>query len=46
MHLKPYPSRLLLGFVGGRALRLVVADNVGDDETIVVTVYEPDPALW
>jgi Domain of unknown function (DUF4258) len=42
----PYPSRLLLGFVGGRALHVVVADNEDDDETIVVTVYDPDPALW
>ena len=25
---------------------VVVADNADDDETIVVTVYEPDPALW
>ena len=28
------------------ALHVVVADNAPDDETIVVTVYEPDPALW
>jgi hypothetical protein len=42
----PYPSRLLLGFVGGRALHVVAAENADDDETIVVTVYEPDPALW
>jgi hypothetical protein len=42
----PYPSRLLLGFAGGRALHVVVAENADDDETIVVTVYEPDPALW
>ena len=25
---------------------VVVADNEDDGETIVVTVYEPDPALW
>ena len=42
----PYPSRLLLGVVGGRPLHVVAADNADDDETIVVTVYEPDPALW
>jgi Domain of unknown function (DUF4258) len=42
----PYPSRLLLRFVAGRALHVVVADNNEDDETIVVTVYEPDPGLW
>ena len=42
----PYPSRLLLGVVRGRALHVVVADNTDDNETIVVTAYEPDPALW
>jgi Domain of unknown function (DUF4258) len=42
----PYPSRLMLGSFSGRALHVVVADNAHDDETIVVTVYEPDPALW
>ena len=43
---KPYPSRLLLGWVGRRPLHVVTAYNADDDETIVVTVYEPDPALW
>jgi hypothetical protein len=43
---QPYPSRLLLGRVGGRPLHVVAAYNAEDDETIVVTVYEPDPALW
>jgi hypothetical protein len=42
----PYPSRLLLGAVGGRALHVVIADNTDDGEVIVVTTYEPDPSLW
>ena len=42
----PYPSRLVLGRRGGRALHVVLAENRADDELIVVTVYEPDPALW
>jgi hypothetical protein len=42
----PYPSRLLLGLLGGRALHVVVADDADNDEAIVVTAYEPDPALW
>jgi hypothetical protein len=42
----PYPSRLVLGYSGGRALHIVVADNKQDDETIIVTIYEPDPAQW
>ena len=42
----PYPSRLLLGWVGGRPLHLVLADNVREDKAIVVTIYEPDDMLW
>lgn len=43
---RPYPSRLILGWDRQRPLHVVVADNRADDEWIVVTVYEPDPALW
>lgn len=43
---KPYPSRLLLGWVARRPLHVVVADNHEDRMTIVITVYEPDGALW
>ena len=42
----PYPSRLVLGWSGGRPIHVVVADNVDDRENIVITVYEPDPAEW
>ncbi len=42
----PYPSRLLLGWRGDRPLHVVVAYNAQDDEHIVITVYEPDPAQW
>ncbi len=42
----PYPSRLLLGWSRSRPLHVVVADETEAGETIVVTVYEPDPALW
>jgi hypothetical protein len=42
----PYPFRLLLGFALGRPLHVVVADDAADATTVVVTVYEPDPALW
>ena len=42
----PYPSRLLLGWCAGRPLHVVAADNDEDGETIVITVYEPNPALW
>ena len=42
----PYPSRLMLGWCGSRPLHVVVADNPSAGETIIVTVYEPDPARW
>lgn len=42
----PYPSRLLLGWRGNRPMHVVAAYNGQDDEQIVITVYEPDPALW
>ena len=42
----PYASRLVLGWAGRRPLHVVAAYNAADDETIVVTVYEPDPAAW
>lgn len=42
----PYPSRLLLGWSGSRPIHVVVADNPAGQETIVITVYEPDSGLW
>lgn len=41
----PYPSRLMLGWCGSRPIHIVAADTP-ENETIVITVYEPDPALW
>ena len=43
---QPYASRLLLGWYGDCPLHVVCAYNPQDDEQIVITVYEPDPALW
>ncbi len=43
---KPYPSRLVLGWPGGRPLHALIADNEAEGECIIVTVYEPDPAKW
>ena len=42
----PYPSRLVLGWRESRPLHVVVADNADHQETIVITVYEPDPEEW
>jgi len=42
----PYPSRLMLGWCASRAIHVVAADNTADNETIIVTVYEPAPDRW
>jgi hypothetical protein len=42
----PYPSRLVSGESENRFLHVVIADNTGVGETIVITVYEPDPEQW
>jgi len=41
---KPYASRLMLGWASGRPIHVVAA--TAEHEIIVITVYEPDPALW
>ena len=43
---RPYPSRLVMGWRGARPLHVVVADNLSENELIVITAYEPDPSLW
>jgi hypothetical protein len=42
----PYPSRLVLGWCGLRPIHVVAADNRDDQETIIITTYEPDPHRW
>jgi hypothetical protein len=42
----PYPSRLVLGWRGTRPIHIVAADNQRAGETIIITVYEPDPQQW
>jgi hypothetical protein len=42
----PYPSGLTLGWVAGRPLHIVAAEVTNTGETIIITVYEPDPKLW
>ena len=43
---RPYPSRLVLGWSGGRPLHVVAADDPASDITVVITVYRPDPDMW
>lgn len=42
----PYPSKLILGWVNNRPLHVVVAENKGNTELIIITVYEPDMNKW
>jgi hypothetical protein len=42
----PYPSALMLGQRESRPIHVVVAYNESDDETIVITAYEPDTEQW
>jgi Domain of unknown function (DUF4258) len=39
------PSCLILGFAGKRPLH-VVCGRLDDDEILIITAYEPDPAEW
>jgi hypothetical protein len=41
-----YPSRLVLGWAGSRPLHLVLAGPTPAGDTVVVTLYEPDPTEW
>jgi hypothetical protein len=43
---RPYGSRLVLGWCRSRAIHVVAAENLVDNETVIVTVYEPDPNQW
>lgn len=42
----PHPSRLMLGWRKSQPLHVVVADDPDSQQTIVITVYEPDPSKW
>lgn len=42
----PYPSKLLLCFIGARPIHLVIAINELEKTCILVTAYEPDKELW
>lgn len=42
----PFPERLLLGWIGSRPLHVLVAEDGTAGNTILVTVYDPDPNEW
>ncbi len=43
---KPFPSRLMLYKVIDRPIHAVVAENIHEQEIVVVTAYEPNLTLW
>lgn len=43
---KPFPSYLMLGYIGKRPIHIVVAKDNGLGRCIVVTAYEPDTDIW
>ena len=43
---KPFHIRLILGWRASRPLHVVVAHNMSENRIVIVTVYEPDAALW
>ncbi len=42
----PYPSRLMLSFIDARPIHVVAADNPANNETYIITAYEPEPREW
>jgi len=42
----PYPSQLMLGYAEDRPLHVVYAFHEEKKTCYIVTVYEPDPAIW
>lgn len=42
----PYPSKLILGWIGSRPIHVVLAENSEQKELIIITVYEPNEDKW
>jgi len=42
---KPYPSQLLLGWIGNSPMHILTAET-DNGETIIITAYHPEPELW
>ncbi|MEW5798429.1 MAG: DUF4258 domain-containing protein [Bacteroidota bacterium] len=43
---KPFPSKLVLGWIKNRPIHIVVAESVSTNDVIVITVYEPTLDKW
>jgi hypothetical protein len=42
----PFPSRLLLGLTDTGPIHVVAADDHANEQTIIITVYRPEPNQW
>jgi uncharacterized protein DUF4258 len=42
----PEPSHLILGFQGKLPFHVVTSENVEENITTIITVYNPDPQKW
>jgi Domain of unknown function (DUF4258) len=42
----PYPSRLIFAVVDFRPIHVVAADNPSNNETYIITTYEPESSEW
>ncbi len=43
---EPFPSYLMLGFIGVQPLHVVAAFDSESKTCHIITAYDPDPALW
>ena len=43
---EPYPSELLLGWIGARPLHVVAAHHIESQITFIIPVYEPETREW
>jgi hypothetical protein len=43
---KPYPSKISFFAINDGPIHVVFAENVVDQELIVITAYEPDLKIW
>ena len=43
---RPYPSRLILGFVDEIPIHVVLGYNAESEIGYVITAYQPDPLQW
>ncbi len=42
----PYPSKLILGYIGSRPIHLILGYNETEQTCIVITVYQPSKNIW